>query len=355
MVDWAEGIAANDGKIYCIPDSAGSILCIDPMEHITEEFGEVGHGSHKWSGGVLAGDGKIYCTPWNHPKVLCIDPESQEVSFIEPVTRTGTAELNMDHKWRGGVLAGDGRIYCTPWTAENVLCIDPVAGVAWTFGELPEGEGKWAGSVLANDGNIYCIPYNSATVLRICPPDKASTATGKVSYLGKLGDRARKWRGGVLAEDGCIYGVPYNSLEVLCISPEDVEVSTFGMVGGIRCKWRGGVLADDGRIYCAPDCANAVLCIDPASKTVSIFGGLGNRRWKWCGAVFAGDGKVYFLPYDMRQSGVLGEGALMVDLSSVKAGLKPHLVIKPLLDVKDNRAPGLVVAGDGCAYGAFAP
>lgn len=353
MVDWNEGVAAGDGRIFCIPDTASSILCIDPVNRTAEEFGDVGHGVHKWSGGVLAGDGKIYCTPWNHSKVLCIDPESQEVSFIEPITRSGGAELGVEHKWRGGVLAADGRIYCTPWAAETVLCIDPDGGIAWTFGELSEGEGKWAGSVLADDGSIYCIPYNAATVLRIAPGDSAMTGT--VSHLGNLGDRARKWRGGVLAQDGCIYGVPYNSLQVLCISPEDGEVSQFGMVGGIRCKWRGGVLANDGQIYCAPDCADAVLLIDPAAKATSLVGGLSGRRWKWCGAALAGDGRVYFLPYNMRQSGVLGEGALVIDPASAVRGKKANLIIKALLDVEDNRAPGLVMAGDGVVYSAFAP
>ena len=32
------------------------------------------------------------------------------------------------HKWAGGILGADGRVYCMPHDAHSVLVIDPVAG-----------------------------------------------------------------------------------------------------------------------------------------------------------------------------------------------------------------------------------
>mmetsp|Transcript_85395 Transcript_85395/g.238340 ORF Transcript_85395/g.238340 Transcript_85395/m.238340 type:complete len:92 (-) Transcript_85395:226-501(-) len=77
-------------------------------------------------------------------------------------------------------------------------------GTSSCFGEVPEGECKYAGAVVANNGKIYCIPYDAEAVLCIEPRKL------RVCALGSLGAGKRKWRGGVLGPDGCIYGIPYN-------------------------------------------------------------------------------------------------------------------------------------------------
>ena len=41
-----------------------------------------------------------------------------------------------EEKWAGGVLAGDGKIYCVPWAATEVLVIDPVTRTLSTFGSV---------------------------------------------------------------------------------------------------------------------------------------------------------------------------------------------------------------------------
>ena len=77
-------------------------------------------GEHKYyAGGVLAANGKIYCAPACAGQVLCIDAETHAVEMLGP-------ELEGVIKYQaGGVLASNGKIYCAPCCAGRVLCIDP--------------------------------------------------------------------------------------------------------------------------------------------------------------------------------------------------------------------------------------
>ena len=145
------------------------------MSRETSSFGQglIDVGVHKWSGGILAANGCIYAVPWTHAKVLVIDPRTCTVSFLETADDEDDDVASLsEHKWRDCVLADDGRIFCVPWTAQVVLCIDPAAGCATSFGNLPEGESKWAGAAMASDGNIYCAPYDARGLLAsIGPPN----------------------------------------------------------------------------------------------------------------------------------------------------------------------------------------
>ena len=79
------------------------VLCVDPTACSTKTFGAVGCGTCKWRGGVLAADGCIYCVPDSADAVLCIDPATCSVSSF--------GELGpSDFKWSGGVIAGDESI-----------------------------------------------------------------------------------------------------------------------------------------------------------------------------------------------------------------------------------------------------
>ena len=125
-------------------------------------------------------------------------------------TTFGSFSTNSD-KWRGGVLAPNGKIYGIPWESTTVLEIDPVAKTATEFGSLT-GSMKWQGGVLAPNGKIYGIPNNSTTVLEIDPVAKTATTFGSLSG-------SWKWNGGVLAPNGKIYGIPYEATTILEIDP----------------------------------------------------------------------------------------------------------------------------------------
>jgi hypothetical protein len=117
-------VIAQSGLIFGVPFNSKSILCINPQRHEATTFGAVSLGGCKWGGGILAGDGKIYCTPFGPAArgVLAIDPDMTTTSIISE---------NMEHlghisgKWDGAVIAFDGKIYCIPHSAEEVLRIAP--------------------------------------------------------------------------------------------------------------------------------------------------------------------------------------------------------------------------------------
>lgn len=294
---WRSGVLALDGKIYGVPDSAEKILCIDPVSRTTSTFGEVEPGDSKWSGGVLARDGRIYCVPDGAARVLCIDPVARSVFMLAGDIDDGYSRLS---KWSGGVLAPDGCIYCAPESSNAVLCIDPAAGHATTFGDVGGGEFKWRDGVLADNGRIYCVPGCAEEVLCIDPALRA------ISTFGAPGRGDFKWRSGVLAEDGKIYCVPDCSSAVLCIDPvaHDVVPLESGMLGDFKCCC--GLLGKDGRIYCIPDCSEEVLCIDPKARSSSsspsragltTLGSLGAGSLKWRGGVVALDGAMFCIPF----------------------------------------------------------
>ena len=54
-------------------------------------------------------------------------------TMLAPCSAAGIPE------WHGGILAGDGKIYCVPGSADAVLCIDPAARTATTFGTVGSG------------------------------------------------------------------------------------------------------------------------------------------------------------------------------------------------------------------------
>ncbi|UCF96215.1 MAG: hypothetical protein JSV89_13625 [Spirochaetaceae bacterium] len=81
---WAGGVLGPDGKIYGIPRNYDSVLVIDPTENTADPDGISlppappvdPLDEDKWTGGVLALNGKIYCIPNEADSVLIIDLHS---------------------------------------------------------------------------------------------------------------------------------------------------------------------------------------------------------------------------------------------------------------------------------------
>ncbi len=245
-----------------------------------DSFGSL-TGTHKWFGGVLATNGKIYGIPFTSTTVLEIDPINN--------TATTFGSLPSGQKWIGGTLANNGKIYGIPFNTTSVLEIDPVNQTTNTFGNL-SGTGKWGGGILAPNGKIYAIPYNSTTVLEIDPVNQTTNTFGNLNGTGK-------WHAGVLAPNGKIYGIPSLSESVLEIDPDNQTVSTFGSLGTDGGKWFSGVLASNGKIYGIPLSSTAVLEIDPDNQTAVTFGSLSSDTDKWRGGVLAPNGKIYGIPH----------------------------------------------------------
>lgn len=66
----------------------------------------------------------------------------------------------------------NGKLYCAPRNAENVLIIDPINETASlnNFGLNLEGSDKWHGIIQGIDGKIYMPPLNNVYDILIIDP-----------------------------------------------------------------------------------------------------------------------------------------------------------------------------------------
>lgn len=266
-------------------------------------------GDYKWYGAVKASNGKIYCIPDN----------AEEILIIDPTTGTATkdnmgASLSGSTKWLGGVLADNGKIYCVPANATDILIIDPATNTATrsNMGATLTGSEKWIGGVLGNDGKIYCIPYNATDILIIDP--SAGTATR--SAMGATLTGSEKWGGGAKLVNGLIYGIPSCANDILKIDPTagTATRSAMGLTLSGNYKWSGGILSPQGDIYGIPNNATEILIINPGNPNATK-GNLGadlSGNEKWDQAVLGNDGFIYGIPW-------VGTNILRINPATVSA------------------------------------
>lgn len=203
----------SNGRIYCPPFKGHDVLVIDVHKQMLSRI-RVSESllDNAYHSATLAADGKIYCAPLSASQMLVIDPATNDTTFFGNVPK--------NQSYYGAILGLDGNIYCIPWHATNVLVIDPVRRVERFLGPLPSAprsnivprfdNGMYAGGVLAPDGKIYCVPSQAENILVI------DTVSQSLDCFGKLMG-AEKYRGGVLTTDGRIFCIPFYSTEVLVL------------------------------------------------------------------------------------------------------------------------------------------
>lgn len=241
--------------------------------------------SGQWSGGVLANNGKIYCVPNGANDVLVITPTNDSISYVsntQPGTRTG------------GVIAPNQKLYALPSThsSDGVLVVDTSSHEITT---LPvTGQGGWSGAVLAPNGSMYGIPSSHNSVLVI-------QSNQTVSYILAQDtsgvDNVLEWTSGVLAPNGNIYCSPNQSTKILVIHTKTNTVSFIGNLDTIHQKWAGGALAHNKKIYFTPYHSSNMLIVDTTTdaintQTITDLSGNGS----WIGSVFAPSGLIYCIP-----------------------------------------------------------
>eukprot|EP01047_Picozoa_sp_COSAG01_P073198 COSAG01_NODE_11860_length_1846_cov_1.177447_1_plen_331_part_10 len=116
LVSCATG-AGTTANVTCNGTSGGGS---GPPSTDTTTLGGLSSSTHKWYGGVLAANGKIYGMPANAQSVLIIDPTTGSTD-----TTTLGGLSSSTYKWFGGVLAANGKIYGIPSHAQSVLIINP--------------------------------------------------------------------------------------------------------------------------------------------------------------------------------------------------------------------------------------
>jgi len=187
------------------------------------------------------------------------------------------------YAYSGGCLAPNGKIYCMPYNAQNVLIIDPSNNTSITVPMVGVSQ-QYRCAIMAQDGNIYGIPCDENKVCVINPNTFAVGAnfTGTISgttLTVTLVSSGTITVGMVVSGTGVTSGTTIASLGTGTggVGTYNISVSqTVGVstpmtgINGLRYitgagsgtfKWFGGVLAPNGIIYCAPFASSSVLQI----------------------------------------------------------------------------------------------
>merc|ERR1719265_628748 len=101
--------------MYCSPYNASSVLMIDIDERLRLIDG-AGSGDCKWTGIAAGLDGRLYCVPSRASTVLVVHPGKRSLADFSGIQR-GNA------KWSGLCVGLDQRLYCTPYNSSHVLGI----------------------------------------------------------------------------------------------------------------------------------------------------------------------------------------------------------------------------------------
>jgi len=118
---------------------------------------------------AMANNGKLYCGPLSATSVLVIDPNTNISSLISSGLGIAGAE-----KWRGIVNAPNGKLYCVPSEANTVLKIDPNTN---TTNQIVSSYSIWSeGATVGGDGVIYGASRDGSWILMVIHVDSSSAS-----------------------------------------------------------------------------------------------------------------------------------------------------------------------------------
>ena len=324
---WHGAVQTVLGKIYCIPHNSDKIAVIDPYLGTADDSIDLGAGLTpgvaNWAGGVLAPNGMIVGIPYNATTILSILPEStmfysnglalNGIITGTPIPGTG--------KYIGGVLAPNGKIYCVPHNATQVLIIDPLALTYTLMAGAIAGSAKYAGGCLSTfNGKIYCAPHDATDILVIDPSTDTWTQVASGLPAG-----SSKWYGICHGADGYLYAIPSSSTDILRIDPSTDTTSVVSpALPATPNKYQGGCVGPDGKIYCAPYDSADYLVIDTLQQSWTAYAMGATGTNKFSGLVHAVDGQLYGVPYSVT-NGFLQVRNYMAPALGFDLTLSPYL------------------------------
>ena len=224
---------------------------------------------------VLGGNGSVYCTNRTSNnvkhKVLQID-----VRAAQPLRKMG---LKMRMGYSDPAVGENGAIYALPIEPEQrVLEIHPNSGNVVAVG--PVLHDSYGTSCLGN-GKLFCLPVKGPSILVI--------QAGEVRVLENVLDGSPCEYNGIVSVGKEVIGVPDDGPRILKIDADSEEVSYVGpeMLGS--SKYQEAIVAND-KVYGIPYNAERVLEYDPAtSKTRFLGPSLGQKVEKYMKAVRVGE------------------------------------------------------------------
>lgn len=258
---WAGAALGCDGRIYCAPYDSPSCLVITPgPEPAASLLGHFGDLRRKWRGAVATPGGEqIYMIPYNALEVLLVEPaKASAAGLAEAAPAVHPAKVCLESGWaqaralaRSGVEPEDHLEPEEEAAPTEFAEAEVKAPSALGFSKLGWVGGircKWRGGVLAKDGCIYCVPDCASEVLCIRP------ASQDLVLFGEVGAARWKWRGGVLGGDGKVYCAPYEAHEsVLVIDPATLKTSALQAAQGLSGSLPGFLQTSQGEVLTIPD------------------------------------------------------------------------------------------------------
>ena len=214
----------------------------------------------KQSDFVDGGNGCLYGIPKNARRVIEFTVNDKSVKEIGP-------HLGFRcEKYKNGIQANNGSIYCMPHETKHFLNIIPAEGKDTEVQIIEKKQypkGRWIAGALARDGCIYYLPWNDyGRILKLNPNDGDNLSLVGEEIGGRFIDA-------VLGNDGCIYGITLR--RIIKFSPIDFSVSYVGRsFEGIN-SWKGLVSAEDGNIYAANK-QGQILLIDIPMNDWKVIG-----------------------------------------------------------------------------------
>ena len=340
---WGGTLAAPNGSLYGIPNSARRVLKFNSIDKSVSEIGpDFGDGGWKWSRGAITESGIIYCVPLQIDRgILKIDTNTDTVIELD----FNLLPEQGDYRWRSCALALDGCIYCMPYNGCRIMKLDPnnndaMSSVGDAF------EAGLVGTVVGVDGCVYGIPYDSNRIIKYNPVNDTTSSFATscfeeetdedwgFEYTSCFGEETDEDWGfqcngnGALGRDGCIYAFTYGD-RILII---DTANNTHWFVRSSihfdleeRCRkgWCDAILGIDGCIYWPPFHDRYTLKYDPHTNKTSLVGcDFGSEEWKWSTGALAPDGVIYCIPD--RSNQVLAIDPWGEFLEGTKADMKAH-------------------------------
>lgn len=246
------GCQGADGKLYFTPYNATRIMVVDPsIENPASRISYIDlpatlpAGSErlkqgKWRGGALANDGRIFCAPYNAATVLIIDPATKTSSVLGGLSWLGTGAATDAGKFCDAVMGADKIVYFMPARSPYIIGIDPaqtttalevVLELDTKIGDHASSD-RWGGACAAPNGRIYTAPYAYPEVLEYDTTTRVLERYGGSSeyFVGNNRDGAR-WQAIVPGRDGNVYAFPSWWNKVLRIETEKTRAHLWNRQG----------------------------------------------------------------------------------------------------------------------------
>ncbi|MGA1047958.1 MAG: hypothetical protein ACO3UU_08095, partial [Minisyncoccia bacterium] len=292
---YSGGVLANDGLIYCIPNSTNVLIINSNNGTITFDNTTITGSFGSYRGGALADNGNIYCAPVSYTTntILVIEPSTQTTRTIGPYSVSGTS-----NQYFGATKGLDGKIYFAPQANPNLLIVDPTV-FPEIITEIPipgfVNVGQYSDAVTGQNGKIYFIPWNSDKVLVYNPT--GSVFTQITDPLMPAG--GSKWSSGVITDNGFIYCSPRQSTTVLIIdtNTDTLDLTSITDLSSNATKYYGSSIGNDGNIYFTPFGIDNILKINPSNNTVEYIPVNLTVTNGWLGSVVANDGNIIHIPF----------------------------------------------------------